>query len=133
MNDIALTQLQALKAMTCFLEYYYHTTASDDLGSLLGDIQLLSDESGTWDPAAWSDWMKALKQKNEVSVSQGFEAVHNFLDAYHSRTSCASPEIQKLLDDMGSNMDNEIICSAVWRRWVQCVNDILAKQKTKTN
>jgi len=54
-----LTQLEAFKAMVRFLESYYERTASDDVGSLLGDLQLLQD-GGTADPAAWEDWILAI-------------------------------------------------------------------------
>jgi len=54
MNVITkMSALQAFKAMVCFLDDYYNETLSDDLGSLLGDMQLLEDDNGTWDPAAW--------------------------------------------------------------------------------
>lgn len=40
-----LTYLEAFNSMRCFLEKYYEETDSDDVGSLLGDIQLLEDGS----------------------------------------------------------------------------------------
>jgi hypothetical protein len=54
-----LTELEAFKAMVRFLESYYQRTESDDIGSLLGDLQLLQD-GGTADPAAWQDWILAI-------------------------------------------------------------------------
>jgi len=55
----SLTYLEAFKAMSCFLEKYYDQTSSDDIGSLLGEIQLVENGS-TADPAAWEDWMKCV-------------------------------------------------------------------------
>lgn len=60
MNDI-LTQLQAFRAMQKFLENYYERTHSDDVGSLLGDMQLTS-KNETFDPAAWDDWMDSVNE-----------------------------------------------------------------------
>lgn len=54
-----LTEPQAFNAMRKFLEGYYERTASDDIGSLLSDIQFFSDNS-TADPAAWDDWVKCV-------------------------------------------------------------------------
>ena len=54
-----MTNEVAYKAMIKFLEKYYERTNSDDIGSLLGDLQLLSDGS-TSDPAAWNDWIDAI-------------------------------------------------------------------------
>lgn len=68
-----LTILQAFKAMKNFLEGYYSRTNSDDVGSLLGDMQLVDDETITMDSAAWEDWLDAikevLKEENKKKVS----------------------------------------------------------------
>lgn len=58
-----LTYLEAFKAMTCFLEKYYEHTSSDDIGSLLGEMQILEDEK-TADPSAWQDWMNCIQKIN---------------------------------------------------------------------
>ena len=50
----SLTDLEAYKAMFCFLEKYYNQTGSDDVGSLLGSMQILEDKS-TADPAMCDD------------------------------------------------------------------------------
>ena len=57
-----LTYLEAFEAMSCFLEKYYERTSSDDIGLLLGEMQILKDGK-TADPALWSDWMNCA-QKN---------------------------------------------------------------------
>lgn len=36
-------------------------TNSDDVGSLLGDLQFSSDNI-TMDPAAWDDWLNCIKK-----------------------------------------------------------------------
>src|SRR5579862_4946579 len=97
---VNMTILQAFKAMICFLEDYYNKTLSDDVGSLLGDIQLLDDDKGTWDPAAWNDWLAVLGGKQSLSDKEGFCAMSNFLHAYYERTSSASTDIKNLLDEM---------------------------------
>jgi hypothetical protein len=55
-----LTTLQAFNAMRKFLEGYYERTSSDDVGSLLGDMQMFHDGE-TFDPAAWDDWTNAVE------------------------------------------------------------------------
>jgi hypothetical protein len=49
-----LSDIQALKAIPLFLEGYFERTKSDDIGSLLGDLQL-ADEGTTFDPAVWDE------------------------------------------------------------------------------
>jgi hypothetical protein len=56
-----LTELQAFNAMRKFLEGYYDRTHSDDLGVLLGELQLFP-EGGTFDPAAWYDWIESVEE-----------------------------------------------------------------------
>ncbi len=69
MLDDKLTDLQAFYAMRLFLEKYYEQTQSDDVGSLLGDLQFFEKEKETADPAAWKEWMecvnKVLAEKNK--------------------------------------------------------------------
>lgn len=59
MND-ELTYLEAFKVMNCFLEKYYKQTSSEDIGSLLGEMQILEDGK-TADPAAWEDWINCIR------------------------------------------------------------------------
>ena len=47
--------------MQLFLERYYENTHSDDVGALLGGMSVLRD-GGTADPAAWEDWIEAVRQ-----------------------------------------------------------------------
>ena len=56
---VKLTKLQAYNAMVKFLDIYYEQTKSDDVGSLLGGMSFLSDDS-TADPAAWEDWTDSI-------------------------------------------------------------------------
>ncbi len=52
---------QAYMAMFRFLESYYDRTHADDVGALLGGMAI--DEDGEpMDPAAWSDWLDAVRQ-----------------------------------------------------------------------
>lgn len=60
-----ITKVQAFKAMRKFLEMYYESTLSDDVGSLLGDLNMIT-EGQTADPAAWDDWDQALKDTLEA-------------------------------------------------------------------
>ncbi|NGX46999.1 MAG: hypothetical protein K1000chlam3_00368 [Chlamydiae bacterium] len=57
----SLTHLEAFKAMRCFLEKYYEQTSSDDIGSLLGEMQILEAHRRA-DPAAWEDWTNCIKK-----------------------------------------------------------------------
>lgn len=57
-----LTDLQAFYAMRLFLEKYYEETHSDDVGSLLGDLQFFDKERETADPAAWGEWMECVNK-----------------------------------------------------------------------
>lgn len=60
MNE-KLTELQAFNAMRKFLEGYWERTNSDDIGGLLGELQL-SPDGGTFDPAAWGDWVESVEE-----------------------------------------------------------------------
>jgi hypothetical protein len=55
-----LTEQQAFSAMTRFLEQFY-ARAGNDMETLLADITIESD-GDTLDPAAWVDWMTAVRE-----------------------------------------------------------------------
>lgn len=56
---------EAFDAMIYFLEEFYERTKSDDVGSLLGDIQF-SNDNITMDPAAWNDWLACIKKAKKA-------------------------------------------------------------------
>lgn len=57
--DAGLASPLAYRAMVAFLEDYYARTNANDVGALLGDLQL--DEGGQpYDPAVPADWEAAL-------------------------------------------------------------------------
>jgi len=53
-----LTTTEAFQAMILFLETYYEQTQADDIGALLGSLQLLEDGKPA-DPVLWQDWLKS--------------------------------------------------------------------------
>ena len=120
-----LTPLQAYGAMLCFLENYYHKTLSDDLGSLLGDMQLCDDDQKTWDQAAWADWITVLDEKSSMATLDAFKAMMNFLNVYYERT--LSVDIKFLLNEIQLK-ENEEVASMEWNNWVECVNKVINKK-----
>lgn len=56
-----MNQEQAYRAMFHFMEKYYAQTQAEDIGILLGSMQLLPDGSPA-DPALWSDWLAAINE-----------------------------------------------------------------------
>jgi hypothetical protein len=68
---LSMTSEQAFQAMVLFLERHYERTKSDDIGALLGDLQLLED-GDTADPAALSEWTECVHAaRNLVQGSHG--------------------------------------------------------------
>jgi hypothetical protein len=61
MMEDSLSILEAYKAMVLFIEDYYFRFGQDSLGSVLGDMQLQPNGT-TADPAAWFDWLDAVKK-----------------------------------------------------------------------
>ncbi len=66
-----LTQKEAFQTMIAFLEAYYEQTQADDIGALLGSLQLLEDGKPA-DSAMWQDWLEAYQsviyQKDKLKV-----------------------------------------------------------------
>lgn len=68
MENVSLTIEEAYSAMLCFLEDTLTRIKSDDLASLLGDMDINKFNNKPMDPALWNDWTKAvgkvIDQKN---------------------------------------------------------------------
>ena len=54
-----LDEHEAFRAMTMFLTQFAER-AGDDLLTLMSDITIGPD-GGTFDPAAWNDWMRCVE------------------------------------------------------------------------
>lgn len=128
-----LTHLQAFNTMTLYLDKYYIMTNSDDIGSLLGGFQLF-EEGGTWDPAAWHDWIgsvnKILDIKNEknkveetLTISQSFKTMILFLEKYYELTSY--DDIAIILSPLYDFEKNHNLESPAWKNWTECINKVL--------
>ena len=61
MSQSKLTNKQAFLAMYAFLEEYYESTNSDDIGGLLGSMSLLPD-GGSADAAVQDEWNEAVEK-----------------------------------------------------------------------
>jgi hypothetical protein len=62
MKKKLLSSEQAFRAMFVFLnEYHQRTAKKAELGDVLGDIQLNENDGMPADPAAWNDWLSAIK------------------------------------------------------------------------
>jgi hypothetical protein len=69
MNDRLLSPDEAFRAMFKFLEAYYIREGSKgDLATVLSDIQAIGDDRLPADPAAWNDWLDAIKSVLEGSA-----------------------------------------------------------------
>ena len=62
LENVAISPEQAFAAMFVFLDEYYHrTNGKAMLADVLGDIQLIRGDGMPADPAAWGDWLAAIK------------------------------------------------------------------------
>jgi hypothetical protein len=72
MNDQLLSPDEAFRAMYKFLEaYYVRGGRKGDLAAVLSDIQIMSDDRLPSDPAAWNDWIDAIRSVVEERTGPG--------------------------------------------------------------
>jgi hypothetical protein len=60
-----MTEEQAYRAMFFYLDAYFERTPNAELGSVLGDLQLLADGSPA-DPAVTKDWKQAVRKATKA-------------------------------------------------------------------
>ena len=69
MNNELISPDEAFRAMLKFLEtYYIRSGRKADLAAVLSDIQSISEDGLPADPAAWNDWLEAVRSVREQSV-----------------------------------------------------------------
>ena len=66
--QMTLNEKEAFSAMVYYLEAYYNRTKSDEIGGVLGDLNLLVDGKPA-EPAAWNDWHVALSKTIQRPLS----------------------------------------------------------------
>ena len=121
-----LTDLQAFNAMRIYLEKYYEETASDDVGSLLGDLFFLPS-GGTADPAAWYSWIKSIEkvqqqeilQNNKLTIVQSFNAMKFFLEKFYEESHWN--DIGLILRKLQPSGKDHSTDPVVWQNWMICV------------
>ena len=75
-----LTVRQALDAMFEFLVQYYRETHSDGVGSLLGELPRVGEVgTNSGDPAAWTDWLRAVQRAMIRDTSEWRELIANLV------------------------------------------------------
>ena len=74
MDTDNLNLQEAYLAMFAFIDELYLRTKSDELGSLLGDLSLLSDGT-TADPSAWQDWLRCVDKARRRVVDANLRIV----------------------------------------------------------
>ena len=71
MRKKTLTDEQAFRAMFKFLLAYYERTGRcAELASVLSEIQTAPSDGLPADPAAWGDWLAAVKSVREESFER---------------------------------------------------------------
>lgn len=58
---VKLTEKEAFDTMMVFLEKFYESTKSNDVGVLLGSMIVLED-GGTADPTVWGEWLESVQK-----------------------------------------------------------------------
>jgi hypothetical protein len=61
-DDVLLNARQALDVTIEYLDGCYQAAPTDDLGALLGGLGSVWGQDTTGDPAAWSDWLEAIRR-----------------------------------------------------------------------
>lgn len=65
----SLNEQEAFEAMRRFLDAFYWRTNGGELAVLLTDMQVQEDGS-TYDPAAWDDWLRFVREVKDENENQ---------------------------------------------------------------
>lgn len=119
---ILLSQRQAFNAMIIFLEKYYDATKSNQVNSLLSDMDMQTWGSGdeTADPALWDDWIDCIHGKQNITIQEAYYALSLFVDMRY--TLEPDKHIVALIHKIQNTQDNEL-----WQLWLKAVKQLSKK------
>jgi hypothetical protein len=107
-----MTIREAYMYMLGILSCYYEITRDDELGEVLGGIDLYSD-SRPADPAAWTDWeeaVSAISNKPSIDETTTLLATKSLLELYN-RQGFDLQKIINFIDGMSNRYMKE---AATW-------------------
>lgn len=131
-----LTSFQVFNSMRIYLSIYHTKTNAEDIGMLLGGLQLFKDfddwqeNPETWDPPAWEDWMDGVdKTLNDLKIKTHFKKI-----AYDEDIAflCMKNYLQLLynqfsFEDVGNllkilNNSQSTTSDPIWQQWLQAID-----------
>jgi len=130
MNE-KITIKQAFNAMTSYLEKDYKRTNSDEVGGLLGDLLLFPD-GGTFDPAAWEDWIEAVNDivgdKNYLLTRlESFKVVNSFLKKFCSFPS-EGDDVSRIIKAFVVDENDKPTNNDTWNLWLKCIKKAIENE-----
>jgi hypothetical protein len=122
-----LTSLETYNAMTQFLVSYYEKTKSGYIGSLLGDLQFLSDKQ-TADPAAWDTWLKTIHNQDKISPEEAYFYMITFIkrDFYYQEDTQDCKSFWEYITPI-----NDIIPPQAQGDWNNAVHFVLTHEDSR--
>lgn len=113
--------------MRKFLEIYYISSQSDDLGALLGDTMFFEEGNSTADPAAWFDWKDSIlkvtggfAENMYLNVYDSYLCIVEFIDRYGRRIN--SVEVSDMISEM-KMIDKDERELEYWRLWKELLKE----------
>lgn len=119
-NMHKLTPLQSFNAMSKFLEKHYFETNSDDIGSMLSDMQFFQNGDPV-DAAIWNDWMEIVANRSLLSEKEGFESMKIFLQNFYKYQIPA--EIAALLNTLVIPGKENSMDTIAWKTWIKSIEE----------
>jgi hypothetical protein len=122
-----LTALQAFQAMTDFFDMHYRYSHSDQIGALLGamDMNIFGNGHRTADPAIWEDWIECLNNNTALTVLEAFQAARQFVEMRYALEP--DDTVVALTHGMHVRADGTIENPAIWEDWMCSVNKVLER------
>jgi len=115
-DDMNITVKQAFAAMYYLLDKYYGQKKIDDLGTMLGSMNLHLGMPA--DVAMWCEWVTIVNKvmpyeagRECLDTNIAFQAILAFLDHYQRY---AGLDIQQVIEDLGSEQTGNVDFKKIW-------------------
>jgi hypothetical protein len=133
-----LTKLQAFNAVGRLFQMYFDDKPSRDLATMLGSMSFLRNKK-TVDDGMWEIWTesldkylrhKKLRDYNHLSILQSFLVMGIYLEGFLG-TEDLDKNAEFLQQNIRNAREKKKVDQILWKRWLQCVDEVLSVQDSR--
>lgn len=132
-----LTPLQGFNAAFQLFEMYYEETGSENITTMLSSMVFSADQR-VFDAGMWEIWIESvhkilddegIQDREHLTALQALQAIPLYLEAFYGTDYFK--DIIILVTRIRKIEQDSSIHNALWKQWMQCVNNVLSVEDSR--